>query len=223
MKIFQQYLEVRKQSEQMCAPLLTEDYLLQPAFFTSPPKWNLGHTSWFFEEMILTKYLPDFKPFHPKYSFLFNSYYNSVGDRVVRDQRGDLSRPTVKEVYQYRKYVDDHMAKLFKNEALVNKTRDLIILGINHEQQHQELFFTDLKFSFSVNPLYPAYGDEAFCESSENIESVLIPINEGVYEIGYGGNDFCYDNELGKHKIYLQSFEFLWQTFRGRHELGFQK
>ncbi|MCB2219525.1 MAG: ergothioneine biosynthesis protein EgtB [Bacteroidetes bacterium] len=207
MKIFQQYLEVRKQSEQMCAPLVTEDYLLQPAFFTSPPKWNLGHTSWFFEEMILTKFSKDYKPFHPKYSFIFNSYYNTVGERVGRDQRGDLSRPTVEEVYQYRKYVDEHMEEFIKKKKPGDDIHALIVLGLNHEQQHQELFFTDLKFAFSINPLFPAYAINAFCESKETQAPAMIRMDEGVFETGYNGDGFCFDNELGRHKVYLHPFE----------------
>jgi len=191
----------------MCKSLEIEDYLIQPSFFASPPKWNLGHTSWFFEEMILKSFVPDYKPFHPKFSFLFNSYYNAIGDRVGRSQRGDLSRPIVKEVYQYRNHVDEQMNKLFDNTELPSQIRDLVILGLNHEQQHQELFYTDLKFAFSLNPLYPAYGGTAYCETNENKQADFIKMNEGIYEIGFDGTGFCFDNELKRHKVYLQPFE----------------
>ncbi len=207
MTLSAKYSEVRKRTESLCKPLKTEDYLLQPAYFASPPKWNLGHTSWFFEEMILTKALPGFKPFHPKFGYIFNSYYNSVGDRVERGHRGDLSRPTVEVVYQYRRYVDQHMEKLMNIEQLLNQNKDLIMLGLNHEQQHQELFMTDLKYAFSINPLYPPYGDHAFCETNQSGEPAMIRMDEGVYEIGYRGDGFCFDNELGHHKAYLHPYE----------------
>lgn len=207
MTIQEQFRTIRQHSVDMCKSLEIEDYLVQPSFFASPPKWNLGHTSWFFEEMILKSFVPDYKPFHPKFSFLFNSYYNALGDRVGRSQRGDLSRPTVKEVYQYRNHVDEQMNKLFDNTELPSQIRDLVILGLNHEQQHQELFYTDLKFAFSLNPLYPAYGGTAYCETNENKQPDFIKMNEGIYEIGFDGKGFCFDNELKRHKVYLQPFE----------------
>jgi ergothioneine biosynthesis protein EgtB len=201
------YKRVRQESLNMVKPLNTEDYIPQAARFASPPKWNLGHTSWFFEEMILSKYVKDYQPFHPKYSYLFNSYYNTVGERILRHDRGNLSRPTVDEVLDYRKHVDKHMHGLLSNENLEKPIRDLAVLGINHEQQHQELFFTDLKYTFSVNPLYPAYSEVAFCEDKNSGESGFISINEGVYEIGFSGNGFCFDNELSRHRVFLEAYE----------------
>jgi hypothetical protein len=165
------YKNVRESSLAIVKPLEKEDYIPQAAVFASPPKWNLGHTTWFFEEIILSKYKADYRIFHPKYSYLFNSYYNTVGERVLRHDRGNLSRPTVDEVLEYRKYVDRHMLVFLSEEQLKNQVKDLVVLGINHEQQHQELFFTDLKYTFSVNPLYPAYSDKAFCEDKNSGES----------------------------------------------------
>jgi ergothioneine biosynthesis protein EgtB len=191
----------------MVAPLEREDYIPQAAFFASPPKWNLGHTSWFFEEIILSKYVAGYKPFHPTYSYLFNSYYNTAGERVLRHDRGNLSRPTVDEVIEYREYIDKQMHELLSNGNMNKEITDLIILGINHEQQHQELFFTDLKYTFSVNPLYPAYSDNAFCEDQNIGGSDFVSIGEGIYEIGYGENDFCYDNELKRHRVFLEAYE----------------
>lgn len=207
MHLIQKYKEVRAFSEKMCEPLVTEDYIAQSDFFASPPKWNLAHTSWFFEEMILRKYLPDYKEFHSLYNYLFNSYYNTLGDRVQRDQRGSLSRPTVKEVYAYRSYVDKHMVKLMQLESLPPKVRRLIELGINHEQQHQELFFTDLKYNFSKNPLYPAYTQNAFVESQNDDQAGFISIDEGLYTIGSEGEGFHFDNEVRAHQVFLAPFE----------------
>ena len=120
----------------------------------SPPKWNIAHTTWFFEEMILKKFVPGYQVFDKNFGFLFNSYYNSIGERTKRDNRGDLSRPTVREVFAYRKYVDEKMSK-FLAQDLTEEARELVVLGLNHEQQHQELFLTDLKYTLSVNPLFP--------------------------------------------------------------------
>jgi ergothioneine biosynthesis protein EgtB len=201
------YKKVRQESLDMVKPLEREDYIPQAAMFASPPKWNLGHTSWFFEEIILSKYKKDYRPFHPKYSYLFNSYYNTVGERVLRHDRGNLSRPTVDEVFNYRKYVDKYMHDLLSDENLNKEVTDLVVLGINHEQQHRELFFTDLKYTFSVNPLYPAYSEKAFCENKNSGESGFISMNEGLYEIGFNGDGFCYDNELSRHRVFLQAYE----------------
>jgi ergothioneine biosynthesis protein EgtB len=157
--------------------------------------------------MILSKYKNDYKVFHPRYSYLFNSYYNTIGERVLRHDRGNLSRPTVDEVLSYRKYVDEHMDVLLSTHRLDKEISDLINLGLNHEQQHQELFFTDLKYTFSVNPLYPAYTKIAFCEDKNSEQSEFIHIPEGLYDIGFCGDGFFYDNELGRHKVYLETFD----------------
>jgi len=205
--LLKSFKKVRQESLDMVAPLELEDFIPQAAIFASPPKWNLGHTSWFFEEIILSKYVAGYKPFHPKYSYLFNSYYNTAGDRVLRHDRGNLSRPTVHEVIEYRKYIDKHMYELLSGREMKEEIADLVILGINHEQQHRELFFTDLKYTFSVNPLYPAYSEKAFCEDKNTGGSDFVSIREGIYEIGYGENGFCYDNELKRHRVFLESYE----------------
>lgn len=205
MNLNDKYLAVRNYSTDICKPLKIEDYIPQPAYFGSPPKWNLGHTTWFFEEMILKQYVHEYPVFHPKYSFLFNSYYNTIGERVIRDGRGDLSRPTVNEVYKYREYVDAEMIKLLSDDKPDNELRFLIELGLNHEQQHQELFFSDLKYALSINPLLPAYNDEAFCETPSG-ENGWVNMPEGLYTVGYSDNDFSYDNELPAHSVFLQKY-----------------
>ena len=198
------YLEVRSYTEYLCEPLEIEDYIPQPVVDVSPPKWNIAHTTWFFEEMILKKYSPDYKVFDEQFGFLFNSYYNSIGKRTQRDHRGSLSRPTVKQVFEYRRYVDEKMAELLSVPAMTTELTDLVILGLNHEQQHQELLLTDLKYTFSVNPLFPAYrGGYAPEEGSESGEGGFVELDSGVYDIGFDGDGFCFDNELDRHKIYL--------------------
>jgi ergothioneine biosynthesis protein EgtB len=201
------YDEVRAKTEELCAPLEIEDYIPQPSVDASPPKWNIAHTTWFFEEMILKKFVPDYPVFNQDFGFLFNSYYNTIGTRTARDNRGDLSRPTVKEVFEYRKYVDEKMRQ-FLRQDLSNEAIELVILGLNHEQQHQELFLTDLKYTFSVNPLFPIYREDfALVEKGEITSNELIEIEGGIYEIGFAGNGFHFDNELGRHKVYLYDFE----------------
>ncbi|HEX8197631.1 MAG TPA: ergothioneine biosynthesis protein EgtB [Pyrinomonadaceae bacterium] len=204
------YFSVRKHSEAICAPLETEDYIPQPIVDVSPPKWNIAHTTWFFEEMILKKFVEGYSEFNPDFGFLFNSYYNSLGERTARNNRGDLPRPTVREVYQYRKYVDKRMLELLRQD-LTEEIKDLIVLGLNHEQQHQELLLTDLKYIFSCNPLFPVYRENFYPEETGEIHpsetNVYINIPAGIYEIGFEGNDgFSFDNEHARHKVYLGDF-----------------
>ncbi len=201
------YQRVREDTETLCAPLEIEDYIPQPIQDVSPPKWNIAHTTWFFEEMILKNFSPNYKEFHPKFGFLFNSYYNTLGERTLRDNRGDLSRPTVKEVFEYRKYVDAKMLDLF-DQDLSGEIQDLIVLGLNHEQQHQELFLTDLKYTLSLNPLFPVYKkDFALTEKGDVNENSFIEIEGGIKEVGFSGEGFCFDNELTRHKVFVQDFQ----------------
>ena len=199
------YRNVRSYTERLCEPLEVEDYIPQPVVDVSPPKWNIAHTTWFFEEMILKKYVPDYKVFDESFGFLFNSYYNSVGKRTARDHRGAISRPTVKQVFAYRKYVDEQMGDLLSRDV-ADDIRDLVTLGLNHEQQHQELFLTDLKYTFSLNPLWPVYHPDFAIEEPATGSGSFIEINGGIYEIGYDGDGFCFDSELGRHKVYFEDF-----------------
>ncbi len=206
MDIQERYTNVRKYSEELCKPLELEDYIPQAVEFASPPKWNLGHTTWFFERFILANHLPGYKLFNPTYDYIFNSYYENIGERVQRKKRGDLSRPTVKEVYNYRQYVDRNMLLLL-GQGISKKVYSLLELGLNHEQQHQELLLTDLKYNFSTNPLFPKYSDRAFCEDIKIEIPVYVEIPEGIYPIGYSGDGFCFDNEKEAHQVYLQAFQ----------------
>jgi len=205
--LLQYFKEVRAYTEKLCAPLETEDYVLQPIIDVSPPKWNIAHTTWFFEEMILKKFAENYTVFDENFGFLFNSYYNSIGDRTKRDNRGELSRPTVKEIFKYRKYVDAQMAE-FLAQDLSDEIKDLVVLGLNHEQQHQELFLTDFKYILSRNPLFPVYKKNfALEEICEMPSKDFVKFGEGIYEIGFAGEGFHFDNELGFHKVFLHDFE----------------
>jgi ergothioneine biosynthesis protein EgtB len=180
--------------------------MLQPVHFVSPAKWSLGHTTWFFEDLILKPNQKHYKHFHPSYSFLFNSYYNTLGKRTLRHERGDVSRPGVEEVYAYRNAIDKRMVEFLYEQGDDPVIQSLVLLGLNHEQQHQELLYSDLKFSFGVNPLFPAYGDHAPCEDKEDETPAWLNVDGGKYEIGFRGDGFCYDNELNPHTVLLQPF-----------------
>lgn len=201
------FSSTRAHSEFLCKPLNVEDYVPQPAEFVSPPKWHLAHTTWFFEELILKQYVKGYKLFHEKYSFLFNSYYNTVGERTNRSQRGDLSRPTVNEIYDYRHYVDNFMAQCISVNNDNKEFREMLILGLNHEQQHQELLITDLKYTLSLNPLLPVYKDGfSLVSDTQDEAGAFIDIKAGNYFIGASGEGFSYDNEHGRHQVYLDDY-----------------
>ena len=205
-EILQLFKNTRSQSIALCEPLEIEDYISQPVDFASPPKWHLSHSTWFFEEMILKKFIPNYEVFNPHFGFLFNSYYQTLGDRAIRTERGTITRPTVAEVYEYRKYVDQHLESLLETNSSP-ELKELIILGINHEQQHQELLITDLKHTFSYNPIFPIYKEGFNLTAQENSDEGSLKMKEGIYEIGYNGQDFHFDNEKGRHKVFLHDFE----------------
>ncbi len=200
------FLETRKHSEIICEPLEIEDYVVQPIVDVSPPKWHLGHTTWFFEEFILKPHVNNYQTFDEDFSFVFNSYYETVGKRVVRSDRGNMSRPSVKKVFEYRNYVTQAIKKLFESEQTKN-LNDLLEIGIHHEKQHQELLLTDIKYILGNNPLLPAYSNEFVEHPVENHPQDWISVEEGIYEIGHNSSNFCYDNELGRHKVYLNSYQ----------------
>jgi ergothioneine biosynthesis protein EgtB len=200
------YLQVRKRTEHICSPLQIEDYVVQPVADVSPPKWHIGHTTWFFETFILKPYFMGYQEYNPEFNYVFNSYYETVGNRVIRTDRGNLSRPTVNEIMRYREYVDDAMDKFLCEEPSA-EVKELLILGFNHEEQHQELLYTDIKYILGHNPLFPAYSKDYHSPKVEKSGAPFIKLKEGIYEIGYTGDGFCFDNELNRHKVYLNTFE----------------
>ncbi|UZO82630.1 ergothioneine biosynthesis protein EgtB [Aquimarina sp. ERC-38] len=214
------FIQTRSHSEELCASLQTEDYVVQPIVDVSPPKWHLGHTTWFFEEFILVKFIDGYKRFSNDFAFVFNSYYESIGKRVVRTDRGNLSRPTVSEVYEYRDHVTTKLIRLLE-EQHEEELCKLVEIGIHHEKQHQELLLTDIKYILGHNPLLPKYNDTITENPIINKEYKLITIDEGVYEIGHKGFDFCYDNELGVHKVYLQKYAIADTLVTNREYLEF--
>jgi len=213
------FLATRKLTEGICAPLEVEDYVPQPIVDVSPPKWHLGHTTWFFEQFVLIPFLPDYPIFDEDFAFLFNSYYNHAGERVLRPNRGLMSRPPVREVMQYRAFVTDRLMEMISSRELSVEILDRIVLGINHEQQHQELLVYDLKYILGNQPTFPVYG-EGF-QTQPMGKDGFLKFEEGIYEIGFAGEGFCYDNELGRHRVFLEAFELSEQLVTNGEYLEF--
>ncbi len=205
------YFATRKQTEKICEPLQTEDYVLQPMADVSPPKWHLGHTTWFFETFILKRFLPGYKPFHPQYNFIFNSYYESIGERILRVNRGNLSRPTVEDVMAYRAYIDQNISTLLNviRERDMEEFEKFLTIGINHEQQHQELLITDIKYILYNNPLMPAYIAEGVYQTDKPLKKdfEFLPVAGGIHRIGFDGEGFAWDNERPAHDTYIDDFK----------------
>jgi len=221
MILAKRYKHTRTQTLNICKDLQPEDTVAQAEEFTSPPKWHLAHSTWFFETFVLKKYLKGYKEFNHDFHFLFNSYYESLGARVARNQRGFLSRPFLSEVYEYRNYVDAQMESVFENEPGKHLC-DTIELGLQHEQQHQELLVTDTKYMFSQNPLMPKWNPSLFYADKE-LPAIVnwLSIEEDVVTIGHEGLDFCFDNELGAHKQYLQNFSIADRVVTNQEYLEF--
>ncbi|MCB0628372.1 MAG: ergothioneine biosynthesis protein EgtB [Saprospiraceae bacterium] len=204
------YENIRQQSLDICAPLQREDYVVQPIMDVSPPKWHLGHVTWFFENFILADHLPGYRHFNRELNYYFNSYYESQGPRILRSNRGNMTRPALEIVLEYRQYVDRYMMQWLEQYTESEMPADLeqlLVIGLQHEQQHQELLLTDIKYILGTNPLHPAYIErkmEAGLHATPAAK--FIPVVEGVYEVGYKGDGFCWDNELGVHKVYLHEF-----------------
>jgi len=202
------YERIRKESELICAPLETEDYCIQTMPDVSPAKWHLAHTSWFFETFLLLPFAKNYRCYNPAFDYLFNSYYLTHGQPFSRPARGLLSRPTVAEIYQYRATVDEAMLELIATSAEMQwqEVEPLIVLGLNHEQQHQELMLTDLKHVFAQNPLRPQYRDLSLPHPHHVSDISWINVDKGIYDIGHSGTGFGYDNEYPRHQVLLQPF-----------------
>ncbi len=204
--------KIRQASLEIAAPLSEADMQIQSMAETSPIKWHLAHTSWAFETFILKPYLKDYLEFNAQFEYLFNSYYNAIGQQFPRDKRGLLSRPAYQEILRYREHIDVHMLYLLENQSLNKQNSEnkklfnLIQLVINHEQQHQELMLTDLKHGFFVNPTHPVYRKS---EQPKYLKSDLSwkKYDAGLYQIGHQNEAFYFDNEGPPHQVYLQPFE----------------
>jgi ergothioneine biosynthesis protein EgtB len=206
----ERYRRVRAFTEDLCAPLATEDYVVQTMEDVSPTKWHLAHVSWFFETFLLREHAPDYEPLDETYAYLFNSYYVQAGERHCRDRRGWISRPTVEDVYRYRRHVDEHMERLLERAAadpgLEATIAPVVTIGIHHEQQHQELLLTDIKHVFSVNPLRPAYRSAPLQRGKRTPELGWVAFEGGLEWIGHEGRGFAYDNEGPRHRAFLEPY-----------------
>jgi ergothioneine biosynthesis protein EgtB len=204
------YSAVRQQTETLAAPLSAEDQMVQSCPEASPAKWHQAHTTWFFETFILSPHLPGYRAFDQRFRDLFNSYYNAIGQQPEKALRNTFSRPGLEEVKKYRAHVDEHMRRLIQ-PGMAEAARKLVVLGLNHEQQHQELIVTDIKHAFWSNPLRPAYQP-----ASASATSVAAPPQkpqlyaEGLHEIGAStpatGDGFHFDNEAPRHRVFVHAF-----------------
>jgi ergothioneine biosynthesis protein EgtB len=218
--LLDRYRDVRGRTEALCEPLETEDFIVQSMPDASPVKWHLAHTTWFFEMFVLTPFVTGYRPFHPQFSFLFNSYYTTVGPRPPRGERGLLSRPTVAEVYRYRAYVDQHVTELLQSTSPASEVQSRLILGVNHEQQHQELILTDLKHAWAANPLHPVYR-EAIPDRGKPPRASWLNFPEGLTWIGHDGDGFAFDNECPRHRVFLNGFQLAGRPVTNEEYLAF--
>jgi ergothioneine biosynthesis protein EgtB len=208
----EQYRACRSFTEKLCKPLEIEDYVVQSMTDASPTKWHLAHTTWFFETFVLVEFDPGYCRFDERFPYLFNSYYIQAGERYTRADRGRITRPTVAEVHAYRRHVDEHMFRLLEHleeqrEAESREAIRVTTIGVNHEQQHQELLLTDLRHLLSFNPLHPAYSGKKLPVSAPAGPPEWHRIEEGVYEIGTDDALFFYDNEGPRHRYFIEPFE----------------
>jgi len=200
------FAAVRKQTEDLCASLSAEDMMVQSCAEASPVKWHLAHTTWFFEVFILKEFLAGYKEFHPDFVWLFNSYYKSLGKHPEKKLRASFSRPPLKAILDYRCHVEDAMQRLIEN-GMPHEAEERLILGLNHEQQHQELIATDIRHALWTDPLHPPYLSAPLnqqTQSAPELEWISFP--GGVGEVGSDGTGFCFDNERPRHKEFFEPF-----------------
>jgi ergothioneine biosynthesis protein EgtB len=223
--LLNQYVAVRQRSAELASPLSAEDQTIQSMDDVSPTKWHLAHTTWFFETFILGEYEAAYQPFHPHYGYLFNSYYNAIGERHPRAKRGLLSRPALAEIHDYRRHVDEAMSSLLCDPT--EEIESLVVLGLHHEQQHQELMLTDIKHVLSCNSLMPEYqpADVTLCPPNKK---GWMAHSGGLVEIGADGSTggfdgFSFDNEGPNHKVWLEPFQMAIQLVTNGDYLNFME
>ena len=202
----EEFCRVRSRSLALCAPLTAEDMMVQSCADASPAKWHLAHTTWFFETFLLRPFVPGYRPFHPDFVWLFNSYYNAVSAQPEKKLRASFSRPTAKEILAYRRHVDRAMEELTAGDV-PEELRTRVVLGLNHEQQHQELLLTDIKHAFWSNPLHPVYAErQTEGGPRPSAPAGWVKFAGGLVEIGHAGSGFCFDNETPRHRVFTEPF-----------------
>jgi ergothioneine biosynthesis protein EgtB len=217
----QHYAQVRQRSLMLAEPLSPEDCGAQSMPDASPVKWHLAHTTWFFETFVLEPHEANFTPHHPAFRFLFNSYYNGIGERHPRAQRGLLTRPTLAEVRAYRAHVDARVARLLAARPDDAALAALVTLGVQHEQQHQELILTDVLHLLAHNPMLPAYLEHAPPAPAAPRALEWRGFEGGLTAIGHQGSDFCFDNELPRHQVYVAPFQLTQRLVTNAEYLAF--
>jgi ergothioneine biosynthesis protein EgtB len=210
--LLERYHNVRSASLQLATPLSVEDQCVQSMPDASPTKWHLAHTTWFFESMVLLPHVAGYRRYDPHFAHLFNSYYETLGPRHARALRGLLTRPSHEEVLDYRRHVDDQVQTLIRSGAASARVESLVELGLNHEQQHQELMLTDIKHAFYLNPLKPAYQFAPADEAHQATPLHWITHAGGIQEIGHAGHTFAFDNETPRHPVLLAPFQLASRT-----------
>jgi ergothioneine biosynthesis protein EgtB len=223
MPLASSYDAVRAQTESLCEPLVTEDFVVSSMADVSPTKWHLAHTSWFFETFVLGRFAADYRSPNPGYAFLFNSYYVQAGERHCRAQRGLVTRPTVGEVFEYRAHVDEAMRSLIAQigDDEEHPATEVIRLGLNHEQQHQELLLTDIKHVFWMNPMRPVYREGTPPSPGREAPLRWHNVKEGLYRIGFDGDGFSFDNEGPPHRVFVDEYSLGSRAVTNREYLNF--
>ena len=222
--LLSRFHEVRDFSTKLSANLAAEDCVVQSMPDVSPTKWHLAHTTWFFETFVLKRWIAQYRPEIPDYSYLFNSYYNAAGDMHRRDLRGLISRPTVEDTRRYRASIDSHIENLLSNadDKLLDEIEPIVILGIHHEQQHQELLVTDIKHVFAQNPLHPVFRERKIdIVSAEPAPLSFVEFDEAIVEIGHNGNEFSYDNEGPRHRALVLPFSLAMRPITNGEYIAF--
>jgi ergothioneine biosynthesis protein EgtB len=200
-------IETRRLSLELARPLSAEDMTVQPMDDASPTKWHLAHVTWFFETFVLSKHVANYEPFDEAFNFCFNSYYEAIGQRQPRGLRGVLTRPSAHDVMMYRAHVDEALASLLADPATPDGLAEVIEIGINHEQQHQELLLTDILSLFAANPLRPAYRAASVRTSRDAAEPMRwISYSGGIRKVGHAGAGFSWDNEQPRHDVLIPPF-----------------
>lgn len=223
-QILERYRAIRGITEELCAPLEPEDYIIQSGPDVSPPKWHLAHTTWFFETFILKKYMNKYSEFDRNFGFLYNSYYESVGPFYPRPNRGLLSRPSSKIIMDYRKHVDHAMEECLDGAGNQRDTISFLIeVGLNHEQQHQELLLMDIKQNFSLNPSYYPYAEARKYSRNRPEKLKWLRVEGGMMTFGTSGTSFAFDNETPEHRQYLNTFEIADRPVTNGEFLEFMK
>jgi ergothioneine biosynthesis protein EgtB len=207
-RLLARFHQIRNFTTALSEGLEPEDCVVQSMPDVSPTKWHLAHTTWFFETFILKKFCPGYRAEIPQYAYLFNSYYNAAGDMHRRDLRGLISRPTVIEAQRYRASIDSHIENLLSDadDGLLDKIEPLLVLGMHHEQQHQELLITDIKHVFAQNPLYPVFREKKVDTAPANMPMHFLNFDETIVSIGHDGGGFAYDNEGPRHQALISAF-----------------